>query len=183
MSKRIVLALLLIVAVGGYILLSKMAKVAVAPSDTNSKMKLTSESFDNQSQIPEKYTCDGLNINPQLSILGIPAETKSLTLIVHDPDAPGGDWTHWDVWNIDPTVREIKEGSTPSGAIVGINDFGEDKYDGPCPPSGTHHYYFDLYALDQSLDLTKGTKRNLLEASFEGHVLDKTTLVGLYTKK
>src|SRR3990167_2674053 len=146
-------------------------------------MKLVSEAFNQNQKIPSKYTCDGENINPPLSILGIPPETKSLSLVVNDPDAPGGDWVHWVVWNIDPSTTQIKEKEIPEGIIQGTNDFGKKNYGGPCPPMGTHKYQFSLYALDTTLDLPSSTSKSDFLKNIEGHVLDQTMLVGLYSKE
>lgn len=146
---------------------------------TPSAMKLTSSAFENNSAIPSKYSCDGENINPPLQIGEIPENTKSLVLIVHDPDAPSGDWLHWIVFNISPT-NEIAENSKPGSEEV--NDFGDSKYDGPCPPSGTHHYVFDLYALDTTLNLQTGAKRSDIESAMQGHSLAKAELIGVYQR-
>ena len=142
-------------------------------------MKIFSQSFPNDKFIPQKYTCEGDDVNPPLTIEGIPEKTKSLALIVDDPDAPGGTWVHWVVFNI--KVKDtIDEDSVPG--MQGINDFKEKDYGGPCPPSGIHHYYFKIYALDTKLDLKEGIKKQDLEKAMEGHVLDQTELVGLYKK-
>lgn len=129
--------------------------------------------------IPVKYTCSGENINPEISISGIPAETKSLALIMDDPDAPSGDFVHWVMWNI-LTDGKISENSAPG--VQGVNDFGENKYGGPCPPSGTHHYHFKIYALDTKLELPTETDKQGLLKAMEGHVLASGELVGLYMK-
>ena len=111
-----------------------------------SGFQITSPVFENNGFIPKKYTCDGADVNPQLLIANVPARTKSLSLIVDDPDAPAGTWVHWVVWNIDPQTLEIKEHSVPNGANQGLNDFSKHNYGGPCPPSGTHRYFFKLYS-------------------------------------
>ncbi|HJT45699.1 MAG TPA: YbhB/YbcL family Raf kinase inhibitor-like protein, partial [Chthoniobacterales bacterium] len=111
------------------------------------------------------------------------AEAKSLALIVDDPDAPGGLFTHWLVWNIDPKTSEIGEGSSPRGGVQGSNDFGETGYGGPQPPSGTHRYYFKIFALDAILDLKPGAKRHDLDAAMKNHVLAQGQLMGRYSKK
>ncbi|HLC65665.1 MAG TPA: YbhB/YbcL family Raf kinase inhibitor-like protein [Candidatus Nanoarchaeia archaeon] len=142
-------------------------------------LTLTSPAFRHNSEIPAKYTCRGQDINPQLDILGVPKNAKSLVLIVDDPDAPMGMWVHWVVWNI-PIVTSIKENSIPG--VQGMNDFGKKDYGGPCPPSGTHRYFFKLYALDTTLTLREGRKKDV-EKAMEGHIIEKTVLVGLYKKK
>ncbi|NTW60704.1 MAG: YbhB/YbcL family Raf kinase inhibitor-like protein, partial [Nitrospirae bacterium] len=104
-------------------------------------------------------------------------------LIMDDPDAPGGMWVHWVVWNIDPTTREIKENGVPPGAKQGVNDFRKTPYGGPCPPSGTHRYFFKLYALDAMLDLGSGTTKGALEKAMKGHILAQAELMGRYKRK
>lgn len=146
-------------------------------------MRFTSPAFSQEEQIPKDYTCDGDNISPPLAIAEIPEGTESLVIIVHDPDAPSGDWTHWLVWNIPSETREILEDSLPDEAIIGTNDFKKAEYGGPCPPSGTHRYVFKLFALDTALDLDPGSSRGELEEAMEEHVLDSVELIGLYSKE
>jgi Raf kinase inhibitor-like YbhB/YbcL family protein len=142
---------------------------------------LSSPVFDNMGKIPDKYTCKGEDVNPPLKIRNIPAQTKTLALIVDDPDAPLGTWVHWVVFNIDPT-NHIDEDSIPQGGIEGSNDFGHTNWGGPCPPSGEHRYYFRLYALDCELNLSAtATKGDVLQA-MQGHVLEQAELVGLFSK-
>ena len=145
-------------------------------------MKIISSTFENNQMIPKKYTCDGENINPPLQIIDIPEGTKSSILIVDDPDAPSGDWVHWLVWNINPETKLIAENESPKGAIRGINDSGRQNYDGPCPPSGIHHYQFKIYALDTILNLPSNSRKKDLEKTIEGHLLDKDVLIGLYQR-
>ena len=145
-------------------------------------MKISSSSFQNGGSIPSKFTCDGTDANPGLRIEGIPAEAKSLVLIVDDPDAPGGLFTHWLVWKIDPKTTEIAEGSAPKG-VQGKNDFGKSGYGGPCPPSGSHRYYFKIFALDNELDLPAGSKRAQLDAAMKGHVIAQGELMSRYSRK
>ena len=145
-------------------------------------MKIISSTFENNQMIPKKYTCDGENINPPLQIIDIPEGTKSSILIVDDPDAPSGDWVHWLVWNINPETKLIAENESPKGAVQGINDFGRQNYDGPCPPSGIHHYQFKIYALDTILNLPSNSRKKDLEKTIEGHLLDKDVLIGLYQR-
>ena len=142
-------------------------------------MKLTSPKFGNGNNIPREFTCEGDNINPRLIIEAIPAGTKSLALIVDDPDAPMGTWVHWVIFNI-PVVSRIDEDSIPGKQ--GINDFGRKDYGGPCPPSGTHRYFFKLYALDTVLNLNEGINKEALEEAVGSHILDKAELIGLYKK-
>jgi len=144
-------------------------------------MKLSSPAF--TSEIPAAYTCDGQNVNPPLTISEVPAETKSLALIMDDPDAPRGDWVHWLMWNIDPATTKISENSVPSSAIQGTTDFGTAAWGGPCPPSGTHRYVFKLYALDTPLNLAPSAKKSDLEAAMQGHVLEQTEFVSTYSRR
>ena len=147
------------------------------------KMKVTSSAFQEGGNIPSKFTCDGADLNPALRLEGAPAEAKSLLLIVDDPDAPVGLFTHWLVWNIDPKTSEIAESSAPGGAVQGTNDFPKKGYGGPCPPSGTHRYYFKIFALDQTLDLKPGAKRAEVDTAMRGHVIAQGELMGRYSRK
>ena len=145
-------------------------------------MKITSSAFQQGANIPPKFSCDGPNTSPPLQIADIPTEAKSVVLIVDDPDAPGGLFTHWAVWNISPQTRTIAEGSTPKG-VQGTNDFGKSGYGGPCPSSGTHRYYFRIFALDRELDLPVGAKRSQLDAAMKSHVIAKGELMARYARK
>jgi Raf kinase inhibitor-like YbhB/YbcL family protein len=142
-------------------------------------LQLSSAAFLDGQHIPAKFTCDGENKSPQLEVGNIPEGTQSLALIVEDPDAPNGTWTHWLIWNIKP-IHEIMENEAPG--IQGKNDFGNNNYGGPCPPSSTHRYYFRLYALSQKLNLPEGaTKEELLQA-IEPVKLAKAELMGKYNR-
>lgn len=151
------------------------------------KMKITSTAFKEGGLIPSKYTCDGDNFSPQLSWSGTPDNTKSFAIICDDPDAPSGDWVHWVIYNIPSDIKELPE-NTPkdktldNGAKQGKNDFGKTGYDGPCPPGGTHRYYFRLYALDIVLDSDPGLTRDELLRVMQTHILDQMTLLGKYHK-
>lgn len=147
------------------------------------KMKISSPAFQEGGAIPEKFSKNGQNVNPELRIEGAPAKAKSLVLIVDDPDAPVGLFTHWLVWNIDPKTTEIAENSVPKGAVQGTNDFPGRGYDGPQPPSGTHRYYFKIFALDRMLDLKLGVKRREVDAAMRGHLLAQGESMGRYSKK
>ncbi|KAA9035662.1 YbhB/YbcL family Raf kinase inhibitor-like protein [Ginsengibacter hankyongi] len=147
---------------------------------TNPELKITSSAFNNNEYIPLKYTCDGDNISPSLEIEVIPEATKSLALIVDDPDAPIGTWVHWVVWNI-PVTHHIKENDIKG--IEGINDFQKNHYNGPCPPSGTHRYFFKIYALDALLRLPATTKKIELEKAMSDHILGFGELIGLYKRR
>ncbi|MFH1455230.1 MAG: YbhB/YbcL family Raf kinase inhibitor-like protein [bacterium] len=150
--------------------------------EQKSKINLTSIVFKNNDLIPEKYSCRGENINPPLLFSNVPQETKSLALIVDDPDAPQGDWVHWLVWNIPADTTNIEEGFLPPGAVQGLNGSDNNKYFGPCPPSGTHRYFFRLYALDIMLNLDVNSRKSDLENVMKGHILDQIFLIGLYSK-
>jgi Raf kinase inhibitor-like YbhB/YbcL family protein len=146
------------------------------------RMKITSSAFQEGANIPAKFSCDGADTSPPLQISDVPPGAKSLVLIVDDPDAPGGLFTHWLVWNISSQTNGIAEGSGPKG-VQGKNDFGKSGYGGPCPPSGTHRYYFKIFALDRELDLSPGVKRSQLDAAMKGHVVAKGELMGRYSRK
>lgn len=146
------------------------------------RMNLSSTDFESNGNIPEKFTCDGDNINPHLSFSDIPKNAQSLALIVNDPDAPSGDFVHWIMWNIDPTITEIMQGTTPMSAVEGQNDTGEPGWTGPCPPSGTHHYEFHLFALNQKLDLPDEADKHEFREALEGAIIEEAILVGLYKR-
>lgn len=144
---------------------------------------IKSPAFGNQEYIPKRYSGEGEDANPPLIFENVPEGTKSLALIVDDPDAPMGTWDHWIVFNIPSGVREIKEGEVPQGAVLGKNNFGKLEYGGPYPPPGKpHRYFFKLYALDTTLNLRKGVEKKEVEKAMEGHILSQTTLVGLYKR-
>jgi len=144
------------------------------------ELRITSLAFQNNGVIPAKYTCDGDDLNPPLNIEGIPREAKSLVLIVDDPDASMGTWVHWVVWNI-PPIERIEENSVPG--VEGLNDFRKHSYGGPCPPSGTHRYFFKIYAVDAKLDLIANSRKEDVERAMEGHILAKGEIVGLYRRR
>jgi len=143
------------------------------------KIKIISSAFKNNERIPSKYTCDGIDVNPPLKFQNIPNGTKSLALIVDDPDAPMGTWIHWIVWNINPT-EEINEATVPG--IEGINDFNKTSYGGPCPPLGIHRYFFKIYALKTKLDLNSNARKRDLEEAMEGKIIAKGEIMGLYSR-
>lgn len=146
------------------------------------KMRLSSPAFGPNGPIPAKYTCQGENVSPPLSVDGVPDGTKSLALVVDDADAPLGTWTHWIVWNIAPRAA-FPEGSAPAGAVEGTTSFGKTGYGGPCPPVGAHRYFFKLYALDSTLSLPPAADARALEAAMEGKTIDTAGLMGIYRKK
>ena len=129
--------------------------------------------------IPARYTCEGDNVSPPVEIGGVPEETRSLALIIEDPDAPSGTWLHWLVWNI-PVIHTIREGEVPGEQ--GLNDFGRRTYGGPCPPSGTHRYFVKVYALDDVLDVPSGARRKKVEDAMRDHIVAFGETVGLYQR-
>ena len=150
-------------------------------------LEITSSAFSEGEMIPTGYTCDGPDVSPDLAWTGVPESTQSLALICDDPDAPMGTWVHWVLFNIPPGARGLPGEISPdaaleNGARHGTNDFGRLGYGGPCPPGGTHRYFFKLYALDTELDLASGiTKAQLVEA-MEGHILAEAQLMGKYKR-
>ncbi|MEA2016133.1 MAG: YbhB/YbcL family Raf kinase inhibitor-like protein [Actinomycetota bacterium] len=146
-------------------------------------MKIESPAFKNNGLIPSKYTCDGIEVNPPLVISDVPKNAKSLALVVDDPDATGGTWIHWTVWDIDPEIIEIPENSCPPNTIQGVTDSGSSGYCGPCPPSGTHRYFFKLYALNSELKIGNSARSTDIEREMRGKILAKAELIGLYRRK
>jgi Raf kinase inhibitor-like YbhB/YbcL family protein len=145
----------------------------------NQSFMVSSSAFQQGEFIPSKYSCQGDNVNPELKLSGLPMGTKSIALIMDDPDAPAGTFNHWIVWDI-PMTEVINENSSPG--TTGNNGRGEAKYTGPCPPSGTHHYHFKVFALDAMLSLPTGTEREKFENAMKGHIIGSTELIGLYRK-
>jgi Raf kinase inhibitor-like YbhB/YbcL family protein len=145
-------------------------------------LRLTSEAFDDGNPIPERYTCEGGDTSPPLAWSSLPEETRSLALIMHDPDAPSGDFVHWLAWNIDPSSSGLEEDA--AAPAEGTNGFGRPGYGGPCPPPGhgPHRYFHKLYALDTLTELEPGASREQLESAIEGHVLAETELVGTFER-
>ncbi len=151
-------------------------------------MRLTSPAFEPNQLIPSQYTCDGEDISPPLDWDDPPEGTESLALICDDPDAPGKTWVHWIVYNLPNVAHSLPENvsssiSPLSESVQGKNDFKQVKYGGPCPPSGTHRYFFKLYALDSKLNLESGATKAQVEAAMTGHILGKAQLIGLYSRK
>ena len=146
-------------------------------------MKITSNAFENGGEIPRKYGYKNGNASPPLEISDVPPNTKSLALIMDDPDAMGAVgkiWVHWIVWNIDPSVNQIQENEVPSGSIQGKTDFGETAYGGPAPPDKEHTYIFKLYALDESLSIQNEATKAEVEEAMKNHVIAETKLEGRY---
>ena len=144
-------------------------------------MALTSPAFNDGKAIPSKFTCDGEDISPELDWFGTPEGTVSLALIMDDPDAPAGTWVHWVLYNMPMDLSGLREGMTGVG-VDGTNSWNQTGYGGPCPPSGTHRYYFKLYALDVNLELGPGAKKGDLLAAMEGHILGQAELMGTYSR-
>jgi Raf kinase inhibitor-like YbhB/YbcL family protein len=151
-------------------------------------MQLTSFAFQHDSEIPAKHTCKGANVSPSLEWSGAPAAAKTLALIMHDPDAPSGDFTHWVLFNLPATEKSLAENvpqqpQLPSGAAQGMNDFGKVGYGGPCPPPGPkHRYEFTLYALDGKLDMKPSAPRAAVESAMRGHILAQAELEGTFAR-
>ena len=151
--------------------------------NADSSISIISPAFQAGGDIPAKFTCNGTNVSPELQISGVSNDAKSLVLIVDDPDAPRGLFTHWIVWNIDPKTTRVAENSASAGAVQGTNDFGKRNYGGPCPPSGTHRYFFKIFALDAKLELKPSARRAELDAAMRGHVLAQGELMARYSHK
>ncbi|HRD55188.1 MAG TPA: YbhB/YbcL family Raf kinase inhibitor-like protein [Parachlamydiaceae bacterium] len=142
-------------------------------------MEITSPVFEHHQTIPVKYTCQGENISPPLIFKEIPQNTKSLVLIMDDPDAPGGTFDHWLVWNIDPESKGLSEGQ--QGLMTGLNSYSNNQYKGPCPPPGKpHRYFFNLYALDTLIDMPASSRKQELEKAIQDHILHKAQLIGIF---
>lgn len=143
-------------------------------------MQLTSPDFSAGNAIPARFTCDGDDISPELIVAGVPEQSSTLTLIVDDPDAPAGTWDHWIAFNITPGTpipANVGDLGTP-----GLNSWGRTGYGGPCPPGGTHRYFFTVYALDASLDLPSGATKNEVLQAMRGHILAEAALMGTYRR-
>ena len=143
-------------------------------------MRLTSSAFEHEGAIPERHTCDGLDVSPPLSLVDVPAAAVTLVLVMDDPDAPGGIWDHWIAYDIPPDT-EIHEAVASLGT-PGKNSWGRAEYGGPCPPSGTHRYVFSIYALDSDLGLAPGADKATVIDAFSGHVLAEARLLGRYSR-
>jgi len=163
------------------------AKEVRSKGEGKMALTITSAAFNEGDMIPSQYTCDGADVSPPLAWTGVPQGTKSLALIADDPDAPMGTWVHWVLYNLPPDTAGLPENvppdeTLPNGARQGVNDFKKFGYGGPCPPGGTHRYFFKLYALDTMLALSgRVTKQDLLQA-MEGHILAEAQLMGKYQR-
>jgi Raf kinase inhibitor-like YbhB/YbcL family protein len=157
--------------------------LALSLVTASAAMKLSSPDFKDGENIPERFTCEGKDVSPTLKIDGASKEAKSLAVIVEDRDAPGGNFTHWLMWNVLPNLTEIVGNKPPSHAVQGVNDFGKNKYSGPCPPPGIHRYFFKVYALDTALALPPTSKRKVVDSAIKGHIIAEATLMGTYARK
>jgi len=151
-------------------------------------IKITSRAFEDGGKIPSKYTCDGEDISPPLQWEAVPDGTASIAVISDDPDAPMGTWVHWVLFNLPPDTRELKENfpddeTLADGTRQGITDFGATGYGGPCPPSGTHRYFFKIYALDKKIDVAIIVDKAQLLQEMEGHILGEGQLMGKYQRQ
>jgi len=163
------------------ILLFALAFTTLSSFGPGKKLTITSRGFTDKGRIPKKYTCDGGETSPPLHLNNLPSDTKSIAIIVHDPDAPmKGGFTHWVVWNIEPTMLDIPENF--KGGVVGLNGAGEHSYKGMCPPEGTHKYHFMVYALDAKLDIGKDIDKDKLQELMKSHILAEGELMGKYIK-
>jgi Raf kinase inhibitor-like YbhB/YbcL family protein len=158
-------------------------EVKMDNNPTNSNLTISTTAFSDNEEIPTQYTCKGSNINPPINISGIPQDAISFALVMHDPDAVNGDFVHWLMWDIPAIDQSISPDNVPIGAMQGLNDAGSKKYYGPCPPSGTgtHHYIFELYALDKMLNLNAESNRDELLEQINGHVIAQAKLTGLFS--
>jgi Raf kinase inhibitor-like YbhB/YbcL family protein len=177
---RIMIAAILCAALSG----------SAAPLKGGSPMTLSvsSPAFESMRAIPSQYTCDGSDISPPLCWKGVPPAAKSIVLFCDDPDAPRGTWVHWVCYDIPPTVDTLRENvpktdTLPAGGNQGLSDFGRIGYGGPCPPGGTHRYFFKVYALDAMLNLRPGRTKKEVEQAMQGHVLALGECVGTYSRK
>lgn len=149
---------------------------------SNTPMKIVSPLFMDGDNIPARFTCQGENVNPPLQFIEVPHEAESLVLIMDDPDAPMGTWVHWTIYEMERTETFIDVNSKPKTGIEGMTSFGKPGYGGPCPPSGTHRYFFKLYALNSKLHLPDNADKKQIEAAMEGHVLQQAELMGKFSK-
>lgn len=193
MSKQIIIiCLALVLALGGWYGVHALVLVNKKPMPTSEKvnnitnivsMKISSPNFIDNGFLPAKYTCDGLAISPALNFSEIPVGAKSLALIVEDPDAPSGVFTHWLVWNIPAGAASLSENSLPAGAELGWNDYDQTKYGPPCPPNGVHRYVFKVYALDLKFDgLSPRTDKNKFLELIKGHILAQDEITAKYSR-
>jgi Raf kinase inhibitor-like YbhB/YbcL family protein len=189
MLKQVVLSLsmLLLMACARVPPAPSQSPTPAAPKEIKMEIKLTSAAFKEGQPIPRQYTCDGVNVSPPLEWTGMPKTAKTIAIIADDPDAPSGTWVHWVVYDLPaeniglvenlPATENLK-----AGGFQGANDFDKIGYGGPCPPSGTHRYFFKIYALDNYLSLKVGATKTLVEKAMEGHIVAQGQLMGTYQR-
>lgn len=184
----IILFVIGLVAVGAILVSNKSKTTSYSQSPVTVTQKnllpmiISSPAFAQGQAIPKKYSCDDLGVNPPLEFKDVPPETNTLAFILDDPDAPNGAWTHWLLWNIDPKTSNLAENSAPDGAVQGQASSGQNVYGGPCPPAGTHHYHFKLFALDAKLSIPSFSDVAALKQAMNGHIISQAELIGTYSK-
>lgn len=156
-------------------------KITVKSNASKTVMKISSTAFANNGKIPKKYTCDGTGVSPPLKISSVPKNAKSMALILDDPDAPKGTFTHWVIWGISPKKTQFAEGDK-KGFVDGTTGVGKTGYFAPCPPSGIHRYVFKLFALDSQVDISTKSKKQELVSTMQNHIIQTATLVGKYSR-
>ncbi|HMG74820.1 MAG TPA: YbhB/YbcL family Raf kinase inhibitor-like protein [Pyrinomonadaceae bacterium] len=186
-SVIVVLALFLLLFLSCAGRQPQIAQPANTPTQNKAEIKLTSAAFKDGQPIPRAYTCDGVNISPPLEWSGVPRTAKTIAIICDDPDAPGGTWVHWVLYNLPAENIGLVENlpateTLKSGGFQGKNDFGKTAYGGPCPPSGTHRYFFRIYALDSELPLKAGATKAELMKAMDDHVVLQGQLMGTYRR-
>lgn len=178
--KKAILIIIVLFVTWAFVNMSKL-QTNVPKKSEEGKMKITAD-FEHNANIPSKYTCDGDDLAPILTVSTIPEGAKELVLIVDDPDAPMGTFVHWLVYNLPANTTTIDAKNLPKASKQGMTDFGRVGWGGPCPPSGTHRYFFKLYALDSHLELAQGATKSQLEHAIKAHIIEKTELIGLYKR-
>jgi Raf kinase inhibitor-like YbhB/YbcL family protein len=183
MNKNLLISIVLVV------LLSSCSSTQTSTPEADMSLEVKSDAFSNGQSIPAKYSCIGKNISPALTWSDPPSGTQSFALIMDDPDAPAGTWVHWVLYNIKPDWRNLPEdlpvtgkNIDPNAVFFGTNSSGNIRYDGPCPPSGTHRYYFKLYALDTQIGLLPGATKEQILKEMQGHILAQGELMGTFSK-
>lgn len=187
--KKVIITAIIILVLGGVLIYANRKNQTKTFDDIQSKqinnpsMQIISSAFGDNQTIPVKYTCDGDGVNPPLEFKDVPPGAQTLALIMDDPDAPMGIWVHWVLWNIPPQTNTVFEDSQKFGTVVqGKTSSGQNNYGGPCPPSGTHRYFFKLYALDSKLAIPSYSGSLDLEKAMQGHILAQAQLIGLYSR-
>ncbi len=187
MMKRLTLVFLVSLSLLAFSACAPQREEAVSVEEAAMTLEVTSSAFTQGNPIPARYSCKGEDISPPLTWSDPPAGTQSFVLIMDDPDAPMGTWVHWVIYNIPASARGLPENvpsdaQLPDGSVQGKNSWGRFGYGGPCPPSGTHRYFFKLYALDTTLDLPAGADKRTLESAMRGHILAQGELMGTFSR-